>query len=192
MTGWELFIGLVFKGFRGAPVNVIFVILIASLFGALLFLLMVAGRKTSLRAARERFISLFCIIVIGGVVGYSGGLSRESAVGEIIPAVLSLLGGLAVYIFGGKRSHSVLVSAGAAAFAIAMLWGFSFGAAVRSPIEFNDEWRKRCDAMFFNAEALKATSGQARQPTLRLRAGDRLVDRPIIDICAQYWISPAQ
>ncbi len=46
------------------------------------------------------FPVLLCLAIIGGCLGYVGGMSRTPVVAEIVPAVLGLLGGASVITFG--------------------------------------------------------------------------------------------
>ena len=55
----------------------------------------------------EYLILVFTIALLGGVAGYAGGLSRVGVVGDIIPAALSLVGGVSIYIFGISKEKNI-------------------------------------------------------------------------------------
>lgn len=48
----------------------------------------------------ERFMPLSAVSTLGMVVGHMTGLSRTAIVGEVIPAFLTLIGGLLIYLVG--------------------------------------------------------------------------------------------
>src|SRR5258708_16188199 len=52
---------------------------------------------------------LIAFSALGLITGIVGGDSREPAVGAILPAVLSLVGGIAIYLIGKDVSQRVLV-----------------------------------------------------------------------------------
>jgi hypothetical protein len=55
------------------------------------------------RAAKDAMlviVLLFGMAIIGSCAGLSGGMSRVGAVGSIIPAMFTLLGGVVIYLFG--------------------------------------------------------------------------------------------
>ena len=64
------------------------------------------------------------VTILGGVAGFAGGLSRVGVVGEIIPAALTFLGGLVVYLFGLKSTDNSSVNNGNVA---VLVIGFSMG-----------------------------------------------------------------
>jgi hypothetical protein len=82
----------------------------------------------------------YCVVLLavgftGIVVGYLGGLSRTSAVGNIVPAVLTLAGGLSVYLFGLKRPESKVTNLAFLAFVLAFFIGYSYAANLRTDDE---------------------------------------------------------
>ena len=93
---------------------------------------------------------LFGLSVLGSVAGYTGGLSRETAVPQIIPAVLALAGSASAYLFGIDRSRGAIASLSVIAFGVALLFGFMFGADIRSDVERNQEMREACYKLFFD------------------------------------------
>lgn len=71
------------------------------------------------------------VSIIGAVADVTGGMSREGVVGDIVPAALGLLGGVAVYLFGGKRGEGRIASVSAAAFALSLGFGYASAATQR-------------------------------------------------------------
>jgi hypothetical protein len=75
--------------------------------------------------------------MLGFVTGLIMGDSRESAVGSVVPAVLTLFGALAAYIMGSKGVRERIgVSTIILCFAFSLLVGTIFGSQVRSQFEF--------------------------------------------------------
>ena len=81
--------------------------------------------------------SAAALAVLGVCAGFSGGMSRTSVVGEIVPAVFSFAGVASVYLFGVKRIASVFVAVSVMVFATGMFVGFSGGSNLRG---LYDEW----------------------------------------------------
>lgn len=98
---------------------------------------------------------LLALALVGASAGLAGGMSRSPAVGEIIPAVLSLLGGVAVYLFGVNQSKGLTASFGAAALAISLLLSYAAGSIFRATPEDHREVRGLCAAAYTNADLLK-------------------------------------
>jgi hypothetical protein len=72
------------------------------------FLKYYGGEKDSFRI---RFFSLFLsglvVALIGGFAGQLGGSSREGVLGDLLPALMVLLGGYATYLVGQREVRSV-------------------------------------------------------------------------------------
>ena len=82
------------------------------------------------------FLAVFTFSVLGFVTGKILGNSREAAVGTVIPAILTLLGGITVYVIGvkGPRVQGP-VSAMVLCFALSLFFGSHFGAQLRYSYE---------------------------------------------------------
>ena len=75
--------------------------------------------------------------MLGFVTGQVMGQSRESAVGTVVPAVLTLLGGVAVYVVGSKGVEvQANVSAMVLCFAVTLLIGTLFGSKMRFDYDY--------------------------------------------------------
>lgn len=124
-----------------------------------IFLLPYLSRRWRVRAGSVQFgqyaILLAGICILGSAAGTAGGLSRDSVVGDIIPAVFAFLGGISLYLFGKDTAKGVGASVFASALAISLVGSYAFAAQVRHG---NDEWadvRNRCAGLYFNVELLK-------------------------------------
>jgi ABC-type multidrug transport system fused ATPase/permease subunit len=99
------------------------------------------GAAWLLRSGRRRlsfvFLAISAFSILGFVTGEVMGISRESAVGTVVPAVLTLLGGVAVYLVGSKGAEAQAnVSAMVLCFAVALLIGSLFGARLRVEYDY--------------------------------------------------------
>jgi hypothetical protein len=95
------------------------------------FSLLAALFVRTFRLARKDFrlllLVLFSFSLLGFVTGQIMGQSREPAVMGVLPAVLTLLGGIAIYLVGAKGLQTqALVAAMVSCFALALLTGSSF------------------------------------------------------------------
>jgi hypothetical protein len=75
----------------------------------------------------------YCIPVslIGYTLGYLSGLSRTSILGNVLPAVLALIGGVTIYVYGAESRYKVVVGASVCALVISLLVGAQTGAEQR-------------------------------------------------------------
>jgi len=101
-------------------------ILLASAASVILSLILSMGESRGRYQSRfvgnlKRVVS-FClpIVMLGFASGYLTGISRVAAVGNLIPAMLTLVGGLSIFLFK-TRSDSVTRSVGFSIF----MFGFS-------------------------------------------------------------------
>ena len=95
------------------------------------------------RLARKDFrlllLVLFAFSLLGFVTGQIMGQSREPAVMGVLPAVLTLLGGIAIYLVGAKGLQTqALVAAMVSSFALALLIGVHFGGRLRVDFEIQN------------------------------------------------------
>jgi hypothetical protein len=106
------------------------------------------------------FLAIFAFSALGFVTGHVMGISREPAVGTVVPAVLTLLGGVAVYLVGLKGAEAQAnVSAMVLCFAVALLVGSLFGSRMRIEYDYEaanpDRLRTRDLALEENKFALE-------------------------------------
>lgn len=82
------------------------------------------------------FFAIFAFSVLGFVTGKVMSNSRNSAVGAVLPAVLTLLGGVSAYVIGIKEARMQgQVSAMLLCFALSLFIGSHFGAQLRYDYE---------------------------------------------------------
>ena len=92
----------------------------------------VVGAVLFVRDTWRSTVPTFCALaLIGSAVGVAGGMSRIGVVGDIVPAVLGLLGVVAVYLFGIDRSKGVIASIGAVALAISFVSSYALASQFR-------------------------------------------------------------
>lgn len=80
---------------------------------------------------RTRLIVAFAFTLLGMVAGYMSGLSRQPAVTAVVPAALSLIAGLSIYIVGAKRADQVLIALCVIGLCTNLLLGIVWGARAR-------------------------------------------------------------
>lgn len=66
----------------------------------------VRGWVIARQSLKRGFVTVFALSLLGIVTGQVTGLSRVAAVGAVLPAVLSLIGGVLVYMIGTKSSRT--------------------------------------------------------------------------------------
>jgi len=85
--------------------------------GVLAVLGIAVGRSELLKA----FLIVFSFSILGTAVGWMTGDSGDPVLSAVLPAVLSLVGGLGVYLIGHTERDSAIVAAGISALAINLL-----------------------------------------------------------------------
>jgi hypothetical protein len=73
----------------------------------------------------------FPITLVGYVTGNLTGASRSPAVGNVIPAVLALLGGLNIYFFGSESKNKAIVGFCVSIFVLVFFYGLWGGVVNR-------------------------------------------------------------
>jgi hypothetical protein len=82
------------------------------------------------------FLAILAFSLLGFVTGYMMGDSRESAVSAVLPAVLTLLGGATLFLFGSKGVQTqTVVSGSVIVFSLALFLGTHLGARLRFDFE---------------------------------------------------------
>lgn len=104
--------------------------LAAALVAALL--LMVYSPKAN---RSKYFLVLLSFSLLGLVTGLLAGFSREAAMGAVLPAVLSLVGALAIYLVGVEKADQALVGVCVIALSLDLLVGSIWGAVLRDEYE---------------------------------------------------------
>lgn len=88
---------------------------------------------------KELFLVVLAFSMLGMVTGYLTGFSREPAIGAVMPAVLSLMGGLLVFLVGKNKESRSIVSTAMFVFTFMLLLGSGWGAVMRDVAQ---EYRK--------------------------------------------------
>ncbi|MEO1027586.1 MAG: hypothetical protein AAFX02_00885 [Pseudomonadota bacterium] len=118
--------------FALAPLVVV-IFLSASIASAFLLVSMLVQRLSSADIV-YLFIVFFSLSAVGTVSGFSAGMSRAAAVGAVVPAVLSLIGGVVIYLFGASNTRKLLPALGATALVLGLILGLSTGSNMRGRV----------------------------------------------------------
>jgi hypothetical protein len=78
--------------------------------------------------SKTDFFSLFSFALLGTVSGFMAGFSREPVIGAVLPAALSLVGGLVMYLIVGRAAQKQgfvagMVTALSLTLVLGALWG---------------------------------------------------------------------
>ncbi len=106
----------------------------------LVFLLVSRKSNTSGAADGTSFLEVLAVGIpfsfLGVIVGYLTGISRDSAVGSVLPGVLTLLGALTLYLGANGGKKAILASATMIYLSIALVTGVGYGSRLR--VKFDD------------------------------------------------------
>ena len=78
-------------------------------------------------------------------------MSREPTVGTIIPAIIGLFGGVALYLFGVDRSRGAVVSLMAACLSMSVFSAYAVSAQLRGYSDELRDLRDHCVGAYTNA-----------------------------------------
>ena len=131
----------------------------------------------------EAFLIVFTMTTIGGLSGYLGGASRVGTVGDIVPAFIGLLGGVAAYLFGIKSENREIVALSVLGFSVTLFMGFAYGADSRSSSEYNQSFVEACQNIMFAPESYHIDN------TLSQRLENR--EDPLVAGCTSFFQSAA-
>ncbi|MFC5302784.1 hypothetical protein [Azospira restricta] len=84
---------------------------------------------------RDLVLVLAAFSMLGLVTGYLTGFSRSPAVGAVLPAVLSLVAGMAVFLMGKDAASRTIVALSVLIFSISLVLGTGWGATMRQTAE---------------------------------------------------------
>lgn len=146
MEGFELFgdVFLVWTSFEWGLRSFVSVALVSIAFSLAIY---VAARRSigTEQTARSAIGMLFVIGIFGGLVGFHGGNSRDAVVGELLPAVITLVAGVAAYLFGvsDKKPNAMLFPM-VASFIFVVFVTYGMGSANRSSNAYNERWEEFC------------------------------------------------
>lgn len=129
-------------------------------FGVLALLL--ARSKGEKAEIGQLLVLIMGMSLFGACAGFTGGMSREPAVGAIVPALFALLGGAVLYLFGVDRSRGAIASLMAGCLSVALFLSYAVSSQMRNYDDELRDLRNHCIAAYTdgellgNADALKA------------------------------------
>ena len=94
------------------------------------------------------FFNIFAMGLVGGLAGHLGGGSRESVVGELVPAVFTLFGGYLAYYLGEKKDVRGTVVINSISFVFCFFSMYTVAATWR---QSNENWHF-CRDLYSNHE----------------------------------------
>ncbi|WP_426608658.1 hypothetical protein [Bradyrhizobium sp. McL0616] len=95
------------------------------------FLRLSSGAPSYWKILTYYFFFTLPVSLIAFLAGNLTGLSRSSAIGSVLPAVLALLAGLMVYVFGSDNRFKIVVGYSAFIFVVTLFLGVQVGAYKR-------------------------------------------------------------
>ena len=117
-------------------------------------------------------LAAFALALLGAVTGKITGQSRDGAVGAVMPAVLTLLGVLLVYVIKISQKQVQLIAvSGFIAFVLCLAIGINWGAKARQIAELNS--LKNEENAKFKAVVQKLVN-DARLRRLKLELGEKV------------------
>ena len=135
-----------------------------------------------LKVARERneigavLGALFVMALFGGLVGFQGGNSRVGVVGDVIPAVVTLVAGVAAYLFGvSERKPGPMLFPLLGAFIATLFMGYSMGSANRSAAADKELADEQCFNALTDPKILASEAAFAR------------AQQVFGGVCEQWW-----
>lgn len=102
--------------------------------------------RRALRSALGAFPFVLMIGFVGGLAGQLGGSSRSGVVGDLLPALVTLLGGFVAYYLGAKRDRSGKVLVNTLAFLLCFFPAYNVASVWR---QSNENW-DFCRGIFSN------------------------------------------
>ncbi len=134
---------------------------------------MVSGR--AMRATFENLLVILCFASLGATAGILAASSDSSAVAPLLPAVLSLVGGIAAYLVTGQderraaANDRLIVAACVTALSLALFTGAMIGAEMRGRA---DAYHESADYKKFRVDVEREVEAYKRSLALK----DSLVD----------------
>ena len=128
--------------------------------------LLALGVRADRKEYISSFVAIFALSLLGITAGQLTGLSRTSAVGTVLPAVLTLVGGMVVYLVGVKRVRSQrLICLAVVGLTLNLLVGGYWGSSSR--IAFD---------VYNNSPEALAARAVAEEKARHYRAVQKLID----------------
>jgi len=107
------------------------------------------------------FLPALVLALIGGMSGQLGGGSRDSAVGDLVPAFFTLAGGYGAYLLGQEKVKSPFIIPNGLSFVFAFFVLYNFAAVWRQEFELE----QFCLQVFSNPDFDSAMLMSYRQGT---------------------------
>lgn len=120
-------------------------------------------------------IVILGITALGATVGMNGGFSRVGAVGQIMSAVLGLVGGLVVWLFAVDKSKGPVASVVVLALSLSIFIGYDQGVGYRAYSQTYIYWRDNCVSAYIDGDIHKDPGKFA------------LIDPVIGELCAEIF-----
>ncbi|MGH6663750.1 MAG: hypothetical protein ACREB2_02445 [Pseudolabrys sp.] len=67
------------------------------------------------------------ISLVGYIIGYLTGDSRSPVVGSIVPSILTVIGGLSIYVFGTDNKYKTIIGYNVLVFVVMLFYGVTIG-----------------------------------------------------------------
>jgi len=130
------------------------VVVILVVFGAIL------QRRVFDRSILIIAVIVFSLALTGVIAGFSGGISRVGVVGNLVPAILGLLGGVVIYLFGVDQSKGLIGSIATTALVSGFFLGYNYGAEKRVSLQVVEDQRAFCSTVFGNSGPFSTPEGR--------------------------------
>jgi len=114
---------------------------------------------------KEVFFVVLAFSMLGIVTGYLTGFSREPAIDAVVPAMLSLMGGILVFLIGKNKESRSIVSVSIFSFTFMILLGSSWGSVMRDvAIEYKFSVQYLKQQAFIESEVNEFRSNLGLEP----------------------------
>lgn len=119
-----------------------------------LIALLVGRGQTERTQVGQVLVLIMGMSLFGTCAGFTGGMSRESAVGAIVPALFGLLGGVVLYIFGLDRSKGTIASLMAGCLSLSLFLAYSVASQIRNYDDELRDLRNHCIAAYTDGDIM--------------------------------------
>jgi hypothetical protein len=109
------------------------------------------AQRRNAEIVKECFVVLATFSMLGTVTGYLSAFSREPTLSSVLPAVLSLIGGITVILITKNKDDRITISTSVFLFALTLLIGSGWGATMRNRYEEYKDYEKIRNELIANA-----------------------------------------
>lgn len=108
------------------------------------------NKKPPLRVSGllQAVLAFNALAMLGATAGIVGGLSRVGIAGQVIPAALTFVGGVSLYLFSERREQTGIVGIGVTCLVATLFFGYITGAQLRDGPDRLAFWRTTCVAIY--------------------------------------------